>query len=248
MNLEKKIHRYYEENKISPTNFHCEHRDLCAAGCKRFVGGKEPFIGSRYELTSPRLLFLSLDAGEMDKNHGRTVSQIQEWAENFDVSGKHKLRHWRVTHEMAIEFLKDAKHSLTLNTVAPYFAHTNSAKCCQNKRAKAQADPKLFRNCRRYIPGEIEALDPDVLITQGRYAFDAVQHAIVEGRIDATQTMTWEAAKRGAHGVLAFGKKRVLWFATPHPGARGGIFQSQKRHWKKWVSLVHNRFSASVPG
>jgi uracil-DNA glycosylase len=140
---------------------------------------------------------------------------------------------------MAAELLKAYKPGLRLNNVAPYFAHINAAKCCQNKAGHAQADAILFRNCSEYIGGELKILRPDVLVTQGRYALTAVEQALQERKISSLRPLTWITSQKGAYGILAIGGRKVLWFATPHPQARGRIFQSQReRYWEKWSSMV----------
>ena len=57
-----------------------------------------------------------------------------------------------------------------IHKIKPYYAAANSAKCCMNNKSRSQADSILFKNCMEYILGELAILNPDILVTQGRYA------------------------------------------------------------------------------
>jgi hypothetical protein len=48
-----------------------------------------------------------------------------------------------------------------------HVAHTNSAKCTQNKKGGAKADNHLFQNCREFMRQEIIALEPNIVVTFG---------------------------------------------------------------------------------
>jgi hypothetical protein len=240
----QRARNYYRKSRISPEHFTCGHKKECQADCPKFTGPKEPHIGSKYELGHyPRILFLSLDPGlEQNGSYKRTAPEVRKWAEACIVEKCPKGSHWYVTHEMAIELLKAYKPGLSLNNVAPYFAHSNAAKCCQNKVHRKQADAKLFRNCSDYIGGELEILQPNVLVTQGMKAFEAAKHAIGDETISSLSPLTWPAAKKGTYGVLEIGGRKVLWFATLHPKARKGMFQRQRKlFWKKWSVVIGRR-------
>src|SRR5271166_5473435 len=157
MALIRSIHNYYERQGISPTHFRCSHRRVCSANCPMFVGAREPYIGTGYEIGRyPRILFLSLDVPRPEPAYrppsSRTAIAQRAAAKRMVPSRDFpKNLHWYRTHEMALTLLKSFNPELTIDTVKPYFAHTNSAKCSQGKDKGAMADPKLFTNCRRYI-------------------------------------------------------------------------------------------------
>jgi len=241
MAMLQQVQRYYKMQGISPMHFSCRRKGECEADCSDFTGPKEPHIGTKYEIGRfPRILFLSLDSGRESREPSRrTAPAVRRWAENVDVEAIPKRRHWRVTHEMAGELLKAYKPGLKLNEIAPFFAHSNAAKCCQNKLGKQQADKKLFRKCSEYIVGELKILRPDVLVTQGREAFNTIELALRKREISSLRPVTWESAKTGGYGELVIGGRKVLWFPSLHPQARGNAFQLQReRCWKRWSRKV----------
>ena len=75
-----------------------------------------------------------------------------------DVEKLHKNKHWYLTHELAWVLLRQFVPGLKISRVNRYFAHVNSAKCCQNNPQRRQASSTLFDNCRRFIPGELRIL------------------------------------------------------------------------------------------
>jgi len=64
-----------------------------------------------------------------------------------------------------------------LRKIMPFFAHTNSAKCCENKKSSSQANVMFFKNCRVYIAEEVQLFNPHILVTQGNQARNAIGDA-----------------------------------------------------------------------
>ena len=168
----EQLKNYYESNGISAINFRCKHEGNCRGSYADFTTAKEAFLGPEYEKGSiPRLLFLSLDSGGENKDPvNRTMEKLREDILKSNVSKFHKGRHWYLTHKLAFELLKQFKEDLSIDNIAASFAHTNSAKCCMNKKGRKMADKIMFRMCREYLSGEIAILKPDILITQGKEA------------------------------------------------------------------------------
>jgi hypothetical protein len=142
---------------------------------------------------------------------------------------------------MALTLLGRFGARLKLEAITPYFAHTNSAKCCQNKQGRRAADARLFRNCSQYIGREVRVLRPDVLVTQGKHSFDAIQAAIDDHTISAERTLLWSDLRSGKDGVLKIGGQEVIWLATFHPRF-GGFYSQRQLHWPRWSKLVWMRF------
>ena len=168
----QQLETYYESQGILATSFTCRFQETCRGGSETFTGPKSAFVSAGYERGDlPRLLFLSLDSGSGKKSpESRLPKTVRRGEENMDVGGLPKHKHWYRTHELAWHLLRQFDSSLTIERVNRYFAHANSAKCCQNKPGRAQADATLFRNCRRYLAEEIRLLRPDVIVTQGDWA------------------------------------------------------------------------------
>lgn len=213
------LNAYYQSKGISAVHFNCPFYKVCSRSSPdTFTTAKEAFVSSGYvEHEVPRVLFLSLDSGSADHNPKRKTLEAVRIQEEIDqnVFSLPKHKHWYRTHELAFRILRHFKPGLTIQDTKRYFAHTNSAKCCMNNPGRAQANSILFENCRRFIPGEIEILEPDVLITQGAYALQAVQLAFQypdqKLLIDDVDALPDEVR------LIKVTNKPVIWIHTFHP-------------------------------
>jgi uracil-DNA glycosylase len=209
-------------------------------------------------------LFVSLDSGKGDTlAKYRTAEQARQRSEHeWEYKKRDKNKHWFQTHALAWKFLKGftlespltreidsyfakgkvVADALTITThvrehVTPYFAHTNSARCSQNNSGKAQAHSRLFKNCRCYMAGELEALSPDIIVTQGAHAHTAVKYAIDQGNIVLVRDIR-SSSKIYHHAILDIDGKQVLWFHTYHPRNYGKFFQQRKQCWDHWAQIA----------
>lgn len=229
MSIIDDVRCYYDEQNISPANFHCGHHADCKGDCETFTEAREPYIGRHYEGgTLPRLLFLSLDSGSSDAHpEKRTLKAVREWRETQCVIETcQESTHWYRTHELALRLLGSFNPDLSLSVVGAYFAHTNSAKCCMSNDGRRVAYPRLFKNCRDFIPDELVALQPDILVTQGNWARDAVEFSLPHTRESDSSPC--------GHAVLAFPGRKVLWIHSHHP-RNGGFYRQRKECWEEWA-------------
>ena len=213
------LEKYYRLHRINATDFSCPNfRDCSKTSRDTFTTAKAAFVSSGYEShTLPRILFLSLDSGSADKDPTHRTLEFVRYKEEIErnVLTLSKNKHWYRTHELAYQILRHFKPGLKIEEAKHYFAHTNSAKCCMNNPGRAQASSVLFNNCRRFIPGEIGILDPDVLITQGAYAFDAINLAFKHLNriaIIGQQTKIPEEVS-----LIEVNGKPIIWIHTYHP-------------------------------
>ena len=240
----KKLNEFYADQGILPEDFRCPSRQVCSADSPNFTQAKASHVGPRYEARElPRLLFLSLDSGSAEKDpQERTAEAVRAWNLDCDVHSLEKNRHWYRTHELALVLLRQFKPDLRVEDTRLYFAHVNSAKCCQNKPGRAQADQVLFENCRRFIPRELSVLRPDIVVTQGGWAktailksFDVRRHREellhVSGYARPALYDTGRIELEGHAG-------EVLWLHTYHPG-NYGRFGPQRAHcWPLYAEAV----------
>ena len=240
----KRLTTFYDSHAISPVDFRCPSRAVCAANSPRFSEATASFVGPRYEEgTLPRLLFLSLDSG-CGRSHPelRTAEAVRARELATDVDALPKNRHWHRTHELAHVLLRQFKADLTMADTRLYFAHVNSAKCSQNKSQRRQADKSLFENCRRFIPGELRVLSPDIIVTQGGWARTAVCRGFDVQR-HVVRKVPVPGYKRSAHyetGLIELqpGSRHTLWLHTYHPNC-WGYFNPQRDHcWPLYVEEV----------
>lgn len=219
---------YYRDQGILSTHFTCPHKAVCEGDCPTFTGPKSAFVSTGYERRDlPRLLFLSLDSGggsADDRERLPVAVRRQEEVEYNPLSaqGRDKNHHWYRTHELAWYILRRFDSKIRLEDAKKYFAHANSAKCCMNNPRGAQADARLFTNCREYLPGELEVLAPDILVTQGDWAKWGV-----EAHYEATRRFDPQAS------VIEMNGREVFWLHTYHPAHFGG-FNRQRAGGKGW--------------
>jgi len=242
---------FYDSHGISSIGFRCSSRAACSAKAPQFTEAKASFVGPRYEEgTLPRLLFLSLDSGRGSPDpRQRTIEAVRRRALDCDVAALPKNRHWYRTHEMACELLRQFEPQLSVRDARLYFAHVNSAKCCQNKRGRKRADSTLFENCRRFIPGELRILKPDIVVTQGRPAKDAIlKNYDVQRHVKRTEKS--DRYRRDAYyetGLIELEPdgKKFLWLHTFHP-SNFGLFYPQKVYcWPLYAEKVGQHWCGS---
>ncbi len=237
----QELKTYYYANGISAFGFRCHFANSCRLFCNNFVEAKEAYVGSEYEKgTLPRVLFLSADPGGDPNPQTRTMEAArrseEEDCDPESLAG-YKAWHWHHTHHLAWIFLKKFNPGLQFKNICPYFAHTNSAKCCEDYERTKQASPRLFDNCRGYIPGEIQILDPDILITQG----DPAKWAIKYGFSQSTTLIDLSSDYCNYHLIQMNGKE-VLWFAPYHPTHPGGLYNSRSVPcFNTWVEEAYRR-------
>lgn len=146
------------------------------------------------------------------KSHWFKTNQMAMFV--FEVFNNRKLSGWILRD---IKKLRGWVKSSTYQPVAPYWAHTNSGKCSQNRDNHEQATDVLFENCRKYLPREICILKPDIIVTQGAKALMNVQEAISRREIKAKEAISYQL---GSCNYLALHGHPVLWIIMPHPNRR----------------------------
>jgi hypothetical protein len=174
----KALNEYYSEVGILSTNFHCKYYDQCVIGSKGLIKGKSAYIGPEYEKHSlPRILFVSLDPGSdqsYETPQKRTPEGVRQIEEHRDWQQFNPLLHWHATHKLAYLIAQVLKPSITIKDANLIFAHTNSAKCCYDQDKNDMSGAILYRNCKNHLRRELSILDPDIVISQGQKAQEAV--------------------------------------------------------------------------
>ncbi len=225
-----KLERYYRDQGIHPLDFRCEFHSICSDGCENFTEAKSSLIGSNYGARGlPRLVVLSADPGRgWSEPAARTLESIRSRHDSLDLETAPKNNHWYQTHELVASILSEFGSDMDAESAAGHFAHVNAAKCSQNKHGKKQADSKLFRNCRRYLRGELAILKPDIIVSQGGAAGNALDRTV-----DGIQTHKFEEC-----AIVRFGQREAFWLRLHHPKAWGGVYQVQKQKWPLFNSLI----------
>ena len=211
-----------------------------------FTQAKSAFVGTHYEnaraLGIPRLLFVSSDPGSSTyspdpevnfaSDKSRTPAGIREREITATARGFGRDVHWRTTHELACQILQGFPRCAKLSDTeaTPYFAHTNAAKCCQNRKGNGEAYDLLFEHCRDYSTEEIQILAPDIIVTQGKWAKQFVGYAFsVKGKWGQEQSVTLHDGKE------------AIWFPGYHP-SNYGAYKKQENLRGEFVRRMRGRF------
>ncbi len=239
MSVVQKLRHYYKANGISALHFDCPHYYECKAHHRRLVKATEAFVGKYYEAVNHKLLIVSADPGYASTRKASRHTLAMRRNCEYRPSGNEET-HWYWTLRLALEILKPFRvfredvNEDNFEKVVQYFAHTNSAKCCQNKRGRAQADDILFENCRKFILGEIEIMQPDLILTQGDKA-----KRVIEENYEDTGDIILGMRKMRETRIISVAGRRVLWINTYHPAQKRSYikrFDWPKR--ERYVRLV----------
>lgn len=219
----KLLKKYYQDQKISIENFCCKHKKECHVdGCD--VGrGSEAYIGEKYGAPF-KVLVASLDRGKdaltmEDRLKEITKGCIENESRNPHMRGTLKTLEAIFSKDKAEEGSKLFKH----------FAMINTAKCSLNKNMK-QAPWRFFKNCRDHTRAEVEILNPNVIIAQGRKAADVFESLYPP--TESKNEVKW-FERRGEITLDNKCNKKALLICSVHPSARG-------KGKKKWESFVKN--------
>jgi hypothetical protein len=236
------LEEFYTKNGISSVHFVCKHRDDCENLDRgNFTGPKAALVGRHYGSGRvPKLLFVSLDSGSGETNPDlRTLQEVRKWQEEECVVDKlEKHKHWYRTLELAASILSTFDNSITIENSHQYLAHTNSAKCCVNSAGRAMAPWKLFNNCREYLKGEIEILNPDILISQGKPARVGIMNSF-ESHIHGDQNHC-------GHAIIEFEGRKIPWLHTYHPRYFGGFNRQRRDCYKVWGALASDLLNRAI--
>lgn len=251
------LRAYYARVGLEAVNFRCPMAESCRAVCNDFVSAREAFVGSEYESgTLPRVLFVSLDPAKdlSDRDPSkRTVQAMREREESASrpsegAKGFRRGDHWYQTHKFAHDLLGRVaiSHDIappSFQNIHKYFAHTNSAKCKDVARGTTQGHGRLFDNCRQFIPEEVAALKPDVVVTQGVRAREALS-----GAFPVLDTQRVPANPRFGCESVEIGDRPVLKLGMYHPNARFGLYQKEVREAWEWYMRVGHAFLTEDKG
>lgn len=124
---------------------------------------------------------------------------------------------------MASKFLNQQRRREEFQTlVTPSFAQANAARCSVNAKGSREADKILYANCHKYLCGEIEVLTPDVIVTQGKKATEALQFLEIVNGSNCQGGCRPNCSERCK--IARLSNRKVLWIRTYHPAAfrKGG--------------------------
>ena len=243
MTLLPALKAFYEDHGILPTAFRCPSRRVCSAGSADFVEAKMSYVGPRYgKDRMPRLAFVSLDPGKGRPDpHDRMAEAVRRRTLADDLASLPTNRHWYRTHEMAHVLLRPFRRSLVLDDARLYFAHVNTGKCRHTQAHSRQARDTLFGECCRFVPGELRLLRPDVVVTQGKAAKEAVLKGFGGVRHHDKRRVPATRNRYGDYesGIIESGRWRAFWIQTHHPRHAGGFYPQYEACWPLYAEEAH---------
>ena len=123
----------------------------------------------------PRIVVVSLSAPK----------PYDPFAQNESQSYSEKLNpHWLGTlvtvrsllHAFELKnFPKTVYKQEDKKIIEKIFVHVRTAKCCSNAGGRSQEPGQVYANCGPYFCEELRILEPDVIVTQGKYAHRAAK-------------------------------------------------------------------------
>ena len=239
---------YYKRAKIyrvsDASKFECPKYEDCKSGCNTFDITRMPIIGRNYYTQGlPGILVVSMDRGTkkdgekdgIDTREPETQETIDKW---------HKNTHWYKTNHFIWNLLKKVNSDITFSDATSMFAATNAVKCTTNNKNNANANRRLFNNCKVYLQEEIEIFNPDILITQGKITAESVRFAL---QISDESFSTCGHLSHKCKWIqfrLPSGKV-CFWLDTYHPNARKELHYNKVSpgYFKCYGNIIKNKFT-----
>lgn len=247
----KDLTDFYSRERILSTNFDCPCKPQCSGqNPNGLVEGKAAYIGKAYEDHSvPRILFISLDMGsdqDFETREKRTPEGVRQVEGNRNWQTLNPLWHWYETHYFALKLVEKLGYPVSRSDANHIFAHTNSAKCCEKKKNHDMSHNLLYKNCRSFIKGEVEVLDPDVIVGQGENAYTAVLGSFPALSRDDKFTSVTQIHER-IH-VFLVNQHPVLFLQTIYPSWRNNRTNIQRSELYPYYLDAVDKFSKIIPG
>lgn len=238
--LLKRLEDYYHKQKISALGFSCSNYPSCNKGYNDFTEAKGTFLSSGYEKSIPRLLFISLDPGREEfyrQSANRTLLNVQKHEIERNITSLPKNRHWYRTVELACSILKRFKEyqGLQINQATQYFAHINTVKCCVNNPGNKKADNRLFKNCKNFVPQEVEILNPNIIVTQGNEARQTIADRYETH--DSSDYLCDTSLPKEVR-IINVNNHPVLWIHTSHPRNYGPFNKVNYKNYDLYAEIT----------
>jgi len=229
---------FYHARCIAVDQFQCPHQHECdqaaASISKELHHGAEAYVGEHYG--SPfRIVVVSLSISDGTSRLEDRTSDA-DWLTN---PGQPLNPHMKGTLEILRAILEP---DISDRQVFRHFALTKSAKCSL-KGSADKPPPECFKNCAEFVIPELSILSPQLVISQGREAANALQasasplpSSLLEGVIHKSAATSHEMVKDVLRAiykehffVLQASDFRALWLKLVHPADRGGRWRRMKR-------------------
>lgn len=238
--MEKDYHKiltdYYAMNGLLASDFRCKNYEQCKAVAKRgeLCKGGSAHIGSNYG-NPYRIVIVSLDRG--DNHKGADSAELRtKVIEGVWTTVDQVNQHMTGTKNL-LKALLEKKFDKEENLFTHY-AMTNSAKCCGADGNSSSVHKVLYDNCSDFSLKEIELLEPELVVTEGQNAINALYGRFSElsdsdvseiikhlGGSSKYMEQIIKALVSEHIKKLSIGNEFAWLLILPHPSARGGQWQ-----------------------
>ena len=230
---------FYRSRGIGVDAFSCSNRGACV-GAARALGkelhqGSEAHVATLYG-TPFRIVVVSLS----EVNDASRLSDREEVERGLCDSGvwPDLNPHMKGTLEILEGILGS---SINGRDVFKHFALTRAAKCALVGPADRPPDT-CFSNCRQFVIPELDVLQPDLVISQGREARWALEVSkerlpdeLIDGLVKRTGAslspaeQTLKGILREYFSLLRLSRKSAIWLSLVHPSDRFGRWALMQR-------------------
>lgn len=231
---------YYLDNGVSSNLERCKNQEQCEkeANPRKLWKGAGAHVGSKYG-DPYRVVVVSLDRGDAGGNKDSGDPEKRS-LEIESIWGKDLNQHMSGTKHLLEAILKNVYPDENLFS---HYAMTNAAKCCGADKSMSSVPEALYRNCAEFSRREIQLLEPDLVVAQGKMALcglwnyyrklDEVEISEVLKHLDAksgylqqiVMNLLAEHIQR-----LTIGDVSAVLLVLPHPSARGGQWQHYEKY------------------
>jgi uracil-DNA glycosylase len=204
-------------------NFRCPSLSECSRQCRdrgeRFNTGTWPYIGAEYgqaviKSCRVRILFVAMERGG---SHDPSYEPAFKDTQNSFRTAAEKRTNPHMGGVAAI--MKHLVDEIEPLRYSQQFALTNAVKCVEyTESMNSLSTPEMIRNCKSHLRAEIEALNPDLVITQGTHPRHTVCQILEP--LSSVADFADEAGRTKAT-ILAAGSRLIL--TTPHPARLKGL-------------------------
>ena len=228
-----RLQSFYADKGLCIRGFSCQHTNVCAkaAGCA-LSRGAEAHVGTRYG-EGIRVVVVSLDTGGDNDSMDRRRSKIEDLHPNGGNNA-----HMRGTTQL-LQAIYGTEPNIDSGNLYELYAMTNTAKCSRCGPSSTKVPGALYRNCSEYVAPELACLVPQMIVTQGReawWALDAprslsdahrtvLDHWIADLSIHpVVRNWLWSLATEYLM-TASVAERDVPILKTTHPSARSGQWQ-----------------------
>jgi len=215
--------------------FRCPSLSRCTEGGQlQLHTGNWATVGTEYGLApvdglNARIMFVAMDRG----GYGGADEEAFEDAQR---EGRSHIERPENAHmggvQLILKQLVDEKDPRRLSSMC---ALTNAVKCVKpTKSMSTDASGTMIEECGRHVIAEIEALRPDIVITQGGHP-----SATVTTMIPTLQMIPPPFVGDHGRSAAVFADSDLLVVTTPHPARQKGLKWTKGELPKFYVEALH---------